>query len=91
MAASTDSGAIRTILIDADGRPTDDPSRAARGEVVEMAPDGSIIADFPSLSWSVDPGSLDGNEGQLATRPGQVARRRPQERGGTHDAGFAPG
>ncbi|MGZ4317070.1 MAG: hypothetical protein ACXVRS_14750 [Gaiellaceae bacterium] len=78
MTASADAGAIRTILFDADGRPTDDPSRAVRGEVVEMAPNGSIIADFPNLSWSVDPESLDGNEGQLATRPGQAARGRPR-------------
>jgi osmotically-inducible protein OsmY len=73
MTAQTDPGPIRTILIDADGRPTDDPSRAVRGEVVEVAPDGSIIADYPSLAWSVDPGSLEGNEGQLATRPQRAA------------------
>ncbi|MGZ4337970.1 MAG: hypothetical protein ACXVRA_11715 [Gaiellaceae bacterium] len=69
MTARSDAGPIRTILIDADGRPTDDPSRAARGEVVEVAPDGSIIADYRSLAWSVDPGSLEGNKEQLATRP----------------------
>jgi LDH2 family malate/lactate/ureidoglycolate dehydrogenase len=55
MTARSDAGPIRTNLIDADGRPTDDPSRAVRGEVIEAAPDGSILADYPSLAWSVDP------------------------------------
>ena len=76
MTARGDAGAIRTIFIDADGRPTDDPSRAVRGEVVEVAPDGSIVADYPSLAWSVDPGSLQGNEGELATRPRRAAAGR---------------
>ncbi len=69
MTARSDPGSIRTILIDAGEQPTDDPSWAARGEVVEVAPDGSIVADYPGLAWSVDPGSLDGNEGQ--SRPGR--------------------
>ena len=73
MAVRSDAGPIRTIFIDADGRPTDDPSRAVRGEVVEVAPDGSIVADYRSLAWSVDPGSLQGNEGELATRPRRAA------------------
>ena len=69
MTARSDPGAIRTILIAAGELPTDDPSRAVRGEGVEVAPDGSIIADYPGLAWRVDPGSLEASEGQLATRP----------------------
>ncbi len=30
----------RIVLVDADGRPTDDPAAAIAGEVVELAPDG---------------------------------------------------
>ena len=59
----------RTILYDRDGKPTEDQSRAARGEVVELDDQEGIVATYPGLSWKVDPISLDGDEGELATRP----------------------
>jgi hypothetical protein len=30
----------RIVLVDADGRPTDDPASAVAGELTELAPDG---------------------------------------------------
>ena len=59
----------RSILYDKDGKPTGDQSLAVRGEVVELDDDGGITATYPRLSWKVDPISLDGDEGELATRP----------------------
>jgi hypothetical protein len=58
-----------TILFDEDGRPTEDESIAVRGEVVELDDQDGIAATYPRLSWKVDPISLDGDEGELATRP----------------------
>jgi hypothetical protein len=59
----------RSILYDRDGNPTEDESSAVRGEVVELDAESDIVATHPSLSWEVDPISLDGDEGELATRP----------------------
>jgi hypothetical protein len=59
----------RSILYDKDGKPTEDQSLAVRGEVVELDDQGGIVATYPGLSWKVDPISLDGDEGELATRP----------------------
>jgi hypothetical protein len=59
----------RSILYDQAGNPTEDESVAARGEVVELDDAGNIVATHPDLSWKVDPISLDGDEGELATRP----------------------
>ena len=59
----------RSILYDEDGKPTEDQSTAVRGEVVELDDQGGIVATHPDLSWQVDPISLDGDEGELATRP----------------------
>ena len=64
----------RSILYDKDGKPTDDQSRAVRGEVVELDDEGSIVATYTGLSWKVDPISLDGDEGELATRPTKRSR-----------------
>ena len=60
---------IETILYDADGNRTDDKSVAARGEVVEVDDAGRVVARHPQLDWEVDPISLEGDEGELATRP----------------------
>ena len=62
---------IKSILYDKDERPTDDANVAVRGEVVEIDDQGAILARFRSggLTWKVDPKSLDGDEGELATRP----------------------
>ncbi|NUR78378.1 MAG: hypothetical protein HOQ28_19100 [Thermoleophilia bacterium] len=59
----------RSILYDKDGKPTEEQSFAVRGEVVELDAAGGIVAAYPDLSWKVDPISLDGDEGELATRP----------------------
>jgi len=59
----------RSILYDKDGKPTEDESAAVRGEVVELDSAGEIVATHPGLSWTVDPISLEGDEGELATRP----------------------
>jgi hypothetical protein len=66
---------VRSILYDRDGEPTDDQSLAVRGEVVELDDQGYIVAAYPDLSWKVDPISLDGDEGELATRPTKPSRR----------------
>jgi hypothetical protein len=60
-----------TILYDADGNRTEDESLAVRGEVVEIDREGRILAKRPhkGLDWEVDPKSLEGDEGELATRP----------------------
>ena len=60
-----------TILYDADGNRTDDESAAVRGEVVEVDAAGRIVArhPHPELDWKVDPKSLEGDHGELATRP----------------------
>ncbi len=60
---------IETILYDADGNRTDDKSVAVRGEVVEVDDAGRVVARHPQLDWEVDPISLEGDEGELATRP----------------------
>ncbi len=69
------SNRIETILYDADGNRTDDESVAVRGEVVEIDAAGRVVARRPQegLDWKVDPKSLEGDEGELATRP------RPEE------------
>jgi hypothetical protein len=58
-----------TILYDADGNRTHDESVAVRGEVVEVDEAGRVVARHPDLDWQVDPISLEGDEGELATRP----------------------
>jgi uncharacterized protein RhaS with RHS repeats len=62
---------IETFLYDADGNRTDDESIAVRGEVVELDAAGGVIARHAhdALSWEVDPISLEGDPGELATRP----------------------
>ena len=62
---------IKTILYDADGNPTEDESLAVRGEVVELDEAGRVVSRRPheGLDWEVDPISLEGDEGELATRP----------------------
>lgn len=62
---------IETVLYDADGNRTEDESVAVRGELVELDADGRVIARRPheGLDWEVDPISLEGDHGELATRP----------------------
>jgi hypothetical protein len=62
---------IETLLYDADGNLTADEGVAVRGEVVELDADGHVIARHAhdALGWQVDPKSLEGDPGELATRP----------------------
>jgi hypothetical protein len=62
---------IETVLYDADGKRTDDDSLAVRAETVELDADGRVIKRHAhdSLAWEVDPISLEGDPGELATRP----------------------
>jgi hypothetical protein len=62
---------IETWLYDADGNRTEDESVAVRGETVELDEQGRVIATHAhaALGWKVDPISLEGDPGELATRP----------------------
>jgi hypothetical protein len=64
----------RSILYDEDGKQIEDESLAVRAEVVELDDAGNVVATHPGLSWKVDPISLDGDEGELATRPTRPSR-----------------
>ena len=63
---------IETILYDADGNRTEDESLAVRGEIVELDAEGRVVSRRPheGLDWQVDPKSLEGDKGELGTRPG---------------------
>lgn len=69
---------IKSILYDKDDKPTGDASVAIRGEVVETDDRGDIIARFDGLTWTIDPKSLDGDEGEMATRPTKRRRGLPE-------------
>jgi len=71
MSDSGQASRIETFLYDADGNRTDDEGVAVRGEVVELDAEGRVIAKHAhdDLSWKVDPISLEGDPGELATRP----------------------
>jgi hypothetical protein len=62
---------IETFLYDVDGNRTEDEAKAVRAEVVELDAQGRVIATHKhdSLGWEVDPISLEGDAGELATRP----------------------
>jgi hypothetical protein len=61
----------QTFLYDADGNRTDDESLAVRAETVDVDAEGNIVQRHAhdSLAWEVDPISLEGDAGELATRP----------------------
>ncbi|HEX3254621.1 MAG TPA: hypothetical protein VHQ96_02460 [Gaiellaceae bacterium] len=71
MSEGSQPSRIETVLYDADGNRTEDESLAVRGEVVELDEAGRVLARRPhkGLDWEVDPKSLEGDEGELATRP----------------------
>ena len=71
MSEGSQPSRIETFLYDADGNRTDDESLAVRGETVELDAAGRVLTRRPhdGLDWQVDPKSLDGDEGELATRP----------------------
>jgi hypothetical protein len=60
----------QTFLYDADGNRTEDESVAVRGEIVQLDAAGRVLARRPhsGLDWQVDPKSLEGGDGELATR-----------------------
>jgi hypothetical protein len=62
---------IETFLYDADGNRTDDEALAVRAETVELDGEGRVIHRHAhdALNWKVDPISLEGDAGELATRP----------------------
>jgi hypothetical protein len=62
---------IETFLYDADGNRTEDEALAVRAETVEVDDEGNVVAwhAHDALNWEVDPISLDGDAGELATRP----------------------
>jgi hypothetical protein len=71
MSESRQPSRIETRLFDADGNLTVDESVAVRGEVVELDGEGRVIArhEQGGLAWEVDARSLEGDPGELATRP----------------------
>ena len=62
---------VETFLYDADGNRTEDEALAVRAETVELDADGNVVERHAhdSLSWKVDPISLEGDAGEAATRP----------------------
>ena len=62
---------IETFLYDADGNRTDDEALAVRAETVELDAQGNVTETHAhdALNWKVDPISLEGDGGELATRP----------------------
>ena len=62
---------VETLMYDADGNRTEDESKAVRAEVVELDSEGRVVATHAhdGLNWKVDPISLEGDAGELATRP----------------------
>jgi len=62
---------VETFLYDAEGNRTDDEALAVRAETVELDAEGNVVERHAhdSLSWEVDPISLEGDAGEAATRP----------------------
>jgi hypothetical protein len=62
---------IETHLYDANGNRTDDEALAVRAVTVEVDDNGNVVKEHghDDLAWEVDPISLEGDAGELATRP----------------------
>jgi hypothetical protein len=58
---------VKSILYDADGNQTTDEALAVRGVTVEVDDDGQVVAEIES--WGIEKKSLEGDEGELPTRP----------------------
>jgi hypothetical protein len=58
---------VKSILYDADGNETSDEALAVRGVTVEVDDDGEVVAEIES--WGIERKSLEGDEGELPTRP----------------------
>ena len=63
---------IETIFYDADGNRTDDSSLAVATETVEVDEAGNVIRKLEGggLDWNVERKSIEGDRGELPTRPG---------------------
>ena len=59
--------AVKSILYDARGNETTDEAVAVSGVTVEVDRDGNVVAELER--WEIDPKSIEGDEGELATRP----------------------
>jgi hypothetical protein len=59
--------AVKSILYDAHGNETTDEAVAVSGVTVEVDRDGNVVAELER--WEVDPKSLAGDAGEVATRP----------------------
>ncbi len=60
---------VETVLFDAEGNETDDRAEAVRGEVIERDDEGRIVRRYPDLGWVTDDRALQGDAGEVATRP----------------------
>jgi hypothetical protein len=60
---------VETVLYDAEGNETDDRADAVRGEVIERDDEGRIVKRYPDLGWATDDRALQGDAGEVATRP----------------------
>jgi hypothetical protein len=60
---------VETVLYDAEGNETDDRAEAVRGEVIERDDDGRVVRRYPDLGWETDARALNGDAGEVATRP----------------------
>jgi hypothetical protein len=60
---------VETVLYDSEGNVTDDRSEAVRGEVIERDDEGNVVRRYPDLSWETDERALEGDAGEVATRP----------------------
>jgi hypothetical protein len=59
--------AVKSILYDGDGNEVGDEALAVRGVTVEVDDDGNVVQELET--WAIEPKSLAGDEGELATRP----------------------
>jgi hypothetical protein len=59
----------KTVMYDTDGNETDDRAKAVRGEVVALDDDGNVVSR--ETAWQVDERAIHGDQGEVATRPGQ--------------------
>ena len=60
---------VETVLYDVEGNVTGDRSQAVRGEMIERDDEGRIVRRYPDLSWEADERALQGDAGEVATRP----------------------
>lgn len=58
---------VKSILYDADGNEVSHEAAAVRGVTAELDDDGNVVQEIES--WIVDRKALEGDEGELATRP----------------------